>query len=450
VPTEPTEVLDESDSTTRPSTPAAVRARSRGDYGSDEYIEPGTFIEETYRIQRVIGVGAMGVVALARDVRLARDVAIKLVRPGLLQMSEARRRFLSEARAMARLRHPHVVHVYALGEFRERPYLVMEYVPGMSLDRFIAERGQGPLGIDEAVGIVDQICRGVSALHAANALHRDLKPSNVLIGPGFRVVVADLGLARAIAEVDGTAPGFSGTPSYMAPEVLLGITVTGELASRADVYSLGVIAYQLLTGHLPVEGSPKELARLVTDEISPPIPSHVNRLLPKAFDGPLLDALARHPENRTASADSFRRALAAASEAERSPAAPIRVLVADDDAEYRDLIAHVLARAFPGAVIECAPDGQTAVGSAEHDRPSLVVLDLDMPGLNGIEATAALRASSRTATVPIIVASAVGGPTDWALLSRLGADGFIGKPFEPGQLVSLARGVLSQARERKH
>jgi serine/threonine-protein kinase len=400
-------------------------------------LPPGTLIHGQYRVVRSLGAGGMGQVVLARDEALDRDVAIKVIRPELVASTKAREDFVTEARSMARLVHPNVVSVYAVGELEGSPYLVMEYVPGEALSTLLAKRN-GPLGIDEAAFVLDQICRGLAAMHAAGVVHRDLKPANVLIGPGFRVAIADLGIARLVGdgrEEDDSR--ISGTPSYMAPEIRLGSGTTPELAPRADLFSLGVMAYQLLTGELPYRRA------LVAGLTKPRAASRRRPTLPAKVDAVLESALELFPEQRAHSVDAFRRALLDALREHAAAAhAPDRILVVDDDPSYRDLTRFVLARAFPDATLECAPDGRTALEHARRAAPDLVVSDLDMPGMDGAALTAALRALPGGDAIPIVVCTAIAGPTDWRLLTRLGADGFLGKPYEPSQLVALARAVL--------
>jgi serine/threonine-protein kinase len=133
-----------------------------------------TYFGAQYRVERTLGAGGMGSVYLARDELLDRWVAIKVLLPEVAELPGARDRFRAEARAMARIRHPHVVGVHSFGEERGLPYLVMEHVPGEPLHRALAKRGVSRLRLDAAIALTDQICRGVSAIHAAGLVHRDL------------------------------------------------------------------------------------------------------------------------------------------------------------------------------------------------------------------------------------------------------------------------------------
>ena len=403
----------------------------------------GTRLAGTYEVIRSLGEGAMGVVLLGKDVHLERQVAIKLIHPEYLSTEDARHRFLLEARAMARVRHENVVEIYAFGDHAGAPYFVMEYVPGVTLEAWMHQRDT--LSIDEAIGVLEQICRGVSAIHLAGTIHRDLKLANVLMGPAFRVAVTDLGLSRIldkpITELSNT---ISGTPAYMAPEIIRGDRVPSFMHDRADVYSLGVMAFELLTGRLPFEtGDAVKMMEMHMHD-PPPLPSEFREDLPSAFDEVVRSALHKEPMHRTQSARAFREALLAARESARKRASGLRLLVADDDEDFAALVSETLEWAFPGAEIVSVRDGAAALAAVDNKPADLAVLDLDMPGLNGIELTAAFRASSHAEHMPILVVTATGGAPDWRLLSSLGADGFLVKPIDPMALVALARRTLEK------
>ncbi|MBN8614660.1 MAG: protein kinase [Deltaproteobacteria bacterium] len=396
--------------------------------------EAGARIGE-YRIVRLLGAGGMGSVYLARDEALDRDVAIKVIRSDAPVSLEILERFRAEARTMARVSHPHVVRIHALGEVDGAPYIVMEHVPGTNLAQLFADKGR-LFGVAQTLAILDQICRGTSAMHATGLVHGDLKPSNVLFGPGFRIVVSDLGLSRRI----GAPTTTWSTPCYGAPELFDSAGSQPELAPRIDVYSIGVMAYEFLTGQLPFASESERI--LAAYEARPPKrPSEVRPELGAGFDAPILAALSSYPSLRTATVDTFRRALEQVGVAASPTSPPLRILVADDDPAYCDIVRRTLARSFRGALIESAPDGASALASALHIRPDLIVTDIDMPLMNGVELVAELRSRPELADVPVIVLSAVGGPADWSLLERLGANAFVGKPFDAQQLCSVAHAI---------
>ncbi|MCL2450804.1 MAG: serine/threonine protein kinase, partial [Polyangiaceae bacterium] len=211
----------------------------------------GAVIDGVYRVIGPLGAGGMGVVILAHETTLDRLVAIKLVRSELCD-GAARGRFISEARAMARVSHSNVLQIHAYGEYAGSPYFVMELVDGPTLEDWLARNGSPP-PFDVAVSMLEGICDGISAIHAADTVHRDIKPSNILVGPDLRPRVADLGLA-VLCRADGPPPlEMAGTPAYMAPEAVFASATDPVLPTRADVYSLGCLAYELFTGRPPFQ-----------------------------------------------------------------------------------------------------------------------------------------------------------------------------------------------------
>ena len=405
----------------------------------------GTLIGECYRVVGTLGVGGMGVVLLARDERLDRQVAIKVVQGDMSLHPDFRERFLREARAMAGVRHENVVTVYAYGEHEGSPYFVMEYISGDTVDYWLRSRLGDGLPIDQALAILEQVCRGVEAIHRSGAIHGDIKPSNLLIGPAFRVAIADLGLSLPLSEMrdDGRLP-VAGTPAYMAPERGLG-QVRPELAQRVDIYSMGVLAFELLTGRLPFQAdNALKLLHIHRSEPVPP-PSSLRPEMPRAIDEVVLAALAKDPEQRVESAVKLREMLREAQQSATRPNDRVRVLLAEDDEDFRKLSTRWLQRAFPGGEIVAVGDGDTAMEELRGGPFSLAVLDLHMPGLNGIELTAAIRDVDHAHRLPILVVTGQGGAPDWQILSELGADGFLVKPVDSTALIMTARRMVEEA-----
>ncbi|MGD0528539.1 MAG: protein kinase, partial [Polyangiaceae bacterium] len=430
-----------------PSSPGAPR------YSGVEAIEApavGTVVDGVYTLRSILGRGAMGVVFLARDEILERDVAVKFVRPDLVRGASLRERFLTEARAMARVNHPNVVHVYALGQYESAPYLVMELVEGQSLERWAqGQRENGGLpDVDFALAMLEQACLGVQAIHDARTVHRDLKPGNILLDGRLRARVADLGLANLIRTGAGRRPGeIVGTPFYIAPEICLEHETPAELMARADVYSLGCMAYELLTGQVPFEAR-TVLATLVLHVTSAPVPpSHRRPELRDRFDEVILRALAKKPSDRTPTAEAFRRELIAARNDTREP---VRILVADDDDDFRSLLVELLNHEFPFAEIEAVRNGVEAIEAFDARHHSVAVVDLNMPTLGGLELTGLLRARDAAARVPIIVLTGDGGAHEWQRLWAVGADGFLVKPVNPSDVVTLVRRALGERSRSVH
>jgi serine/threonine-protein kinase len=381
----------------------------------------------------------MGVVVLAQDESLDRRVAIKFIHPELPD-SSLRERFTAEARAMARVSHPNVLQIYAFGEHEDAPYFAMEVIEGQTLEQWLLECGTPP-DLDVALSILDGICRGTAAIHAADTIHRDIKPSNILLDAKLEPHIADLGVSVICRHDRPSKPETVGTPHYMAPEVAFQRYVEPALRARADVYSLGCLAYELVTGQPPFDGEGQTGVMLHHAITSVPPPSSRRTDLPPALDAVILHALAKEPSERTPTAEAFRLQLSAARLGSREP---VRILVAEDHDDFREALVEYLGAEFPDAEIEAYADGESVLHAFDRRRPSAVILDLRMPGLDGMQLTALIRARDPEASIPIIILTASGGPEDWRRLSELGADRFLVKPVVLDDVVSVVRRSLRE------
>ncbi|WP_234412584.1 Stk1 family PASTA domain-containing Ser/Thr kinase [Nocardioides sediminis] len=262
----------------------------------------GRLLDGRYRVGGRIARGGMASVHEATDIRLDRTVAVKVMHPGLGDDDDFAQRFVREARAAARLNHPHVVAVYDQGDDDGTVFLAMEYVPGHTLRDVI--RKESPMSPLRALDLLEPVVSALAAAHRAGLIHRDVKPENVLIGDeahGGAIKVADFGLAKAVsADTQHTATGgvLIGTVSYLAPELV----VDGRADARADVYAAGVVLYELLTGRKPHEGeSPIQVAyRHVHEDV--PAPSALQPGLPAYVDALVARATSRDRTQRPADA----------------------------------------------------------------------------------------------------------------------------------------------------
>ncbi|MEV4798810.1 Stk1 family PASTA domain-containing Ser/Thr kinase [Nonomuraea sp. NPDC049421] len=269
----------------------------------------GRLLDGRYRIEGRIARGGMATVYLALDVRLDRTVALKVMHRSLAEDPAFVRRFIGEAKSVASLSHPNVVHVFDQGTDNDVVYLSMEYVPGRTLRDILRERGRLPAR--EALEILIPVLAALGAAHQAGMVHRDVKPENVLMTDDGRVKVVDFGLARAIEATNQTRTGvLIGTIGYMAPEQVM----TGAADVRSDVYAAGIMLFELVTGQQPYDGeTPMSVAyRHVHDTV--PAPSSVYPDVPPLIDTLVASATAREPHDRPADATAM---LVAAVEAHR-------------------------------------------------------------------------------------------------------------------------------------
>jgi serine/threonine-protein kinase len=272
----------------------------------------------SYRLGDLLGRGGMGEVYRATHRMLARPAAIKLIRSEVPDAQVATVRFRREAEAAARLRSPHTVALYDFGVTEEgRLYLVMELLEGVTLDMLV--RQHGPLPPSRVIHVLRQVCDSLEEAHAAGLVHRDIKPANIHLGQVGReydfVKVLDFGLVKSVTgpsveESHASAVGVTpGTPAYMAPEIASGAEVDG----RADLYSLGCVAYYLLTGTLVFEGE-TAIQTILQHLQQPPVPPSVRTAggIPPGLEAVVLACLAKRPGDRPATAADVRRALDAA------------------------------------------------------------------------------------------------------------------------------------------
>ena len=269
-------------------------------------LEPGTLLAGRYELLDKLGEGGMGVVYRAKQINLGREVALKLLPPGE-DGGDALRRFEREAKVAAALKHPNVVEIYDVGEHEGVVFLAMELLRGAPLRALVGDAGE-PLGLAATLEIACSLSEALIAAHAIGLVHRDLKPENVFVeqiaGRTTRVVVVDFGLAFITDSEDlgrKTQAGLViGTPDYLSPEQAMG----GEIGPPSDLYSLGIMLYELLTGRVPFAGNQ---LNVLTQHlyVNPPAPSRRIASLPRELDELVLALLRKRPEERPAASEVF-------------------------------------------------------------------------------------------------------------------------------------------------
>jgi hypothetical protein len=291
--------IDDSDSWSDGATPSRELSSELYDFLAPPQAQDELGRMGGYRVLKVLGVGGMGVVFQAEDLKLHRLVALKAMLPALAASRSNHERFLREARAAAAIEHDHIVPIFQVDEDRGVPFIAMPFLRGESLEKRLSRLGILPL--QEAVRIARQTAEGLAAAHACNLIHRDIKPANLwLEGEKGRVKILDFGLARsARGESMLTQQGaILGTPAFMAPEQ----ANARKVDCRCDLFSLGCVLYRTVTGELPFKGADTVSTLIAVSTVQPKPPHHLNRDVPLSLSRFIMQLLAKDPSDRPASA----------------------------------------------------------------------------------------------------------------------------------------------------
>lgn len=385
-------------------------------------LEPGTLIAERFRIDERLGAGGYGTVYRATQLSIDRPVALKILHSDLAHREEVAARFEREARLASRVRHPNAVSVIDFGSDGDRLYLAMEYVEGPSLRRVL--KRDGPMPWREVLVLADRICAALGAAHALGLVHRDLKPANILlttIEGARQPVVIDFGLAKVFEGDEHetlTRPDtMIGTPAYMSPESVMGAPID----DRSDLYSLGVVLYEALSGAVPLKGrSPIETATMHIRESPPPLIERVAEPAPAALLALVHELLAKEAAHRPSSAEAVRARLAEITEDTDATIAvsvdPERAGRGDDEDERPPTMMAARPVSVPAtpapsqATTEPLPGASADAPAAASAPPRAVV-----PRSSGMDRTVlALLGAAAVLVVAIIAVVATGGRGDLA------------------------------------
>ncbi|GAB4200893.1 MAG: hypothetical protein OHK0022_22400 [Roseiflexaceae bacterium] len=280
-----------------------------------------------YRVRDLLGSGGMARVYRGYDPSLDREVAIKVISVEG-QPPDFVDRFRREARVVAKLNHPHIVHVYHYGEQDDVVYMVQQLLPGPTLDMRLREGGRRRVPADQVQSVISQVADALDFAHAQGVIHRDVKPGNMLYDGQGQIVLTDFGIARSLSDVRTTATGpgvVMGTPAYVAPEQAIS---SASLTPACDVYSLGVVLFQMLTGRLPFDADTPMGVVLKHLYDDPPAPSSLRTDLAPSVDAVVLRALRKEPEARYPSAGALAEALREAWPARAAKSTPAKAVVA--------------------------------------------------------------------------------------------------------------------------
>lgn len=394
-----------------------------------------------YRITAHLGEGSTATVYQAVDTRLDRQVALKILLPHV--RSSTRVRFFQEARAVAQLNHPNIMGIYDMVEDHEQPFLVVEYVEGAPLSDYI------PSPPEQVVNLGAQIALALAYAHDREIIHRDIKPANIQVTPAMQVKIMDLGLALPREATRVTAAGMIiGTPAYLSPEQAQGL----KLDYRTDIYSLGIVLYEMATGQLPFDAD--EIAALLLQQVRQPAapPRLLVPDLPVSLEQVILKALEKAPQRRFQSARVMAEALQDSLHAPIAPDAPtiakrpegfltqevkskaLRLILADDHRVLRQALVSALEARPEFVVVAEASNGDEALRQTVDLQPDVLVLDLNMPGRGGLDVLPAIRIQAPDVKVLVLTGREESGYIVRAL--RAGANGYILKSSDESELVS--------------
>lgn len=320
----------------------------------------GTVLGNRYELLEKVGVGGMAVVYKATDRLLNRHVAVKLLRSEFQGNEEFIRRFNIESQAAASLSHPNIVSIYDVGQSEDRHYIVMEFIEGKTLKQYIAEK-KGTINWKEACDIAMQICSALEHAHSKHIIHRDIKPQNIMINTENVIKVTDFGIARAASGGTLTMEAM-GSAHYLSPEQARG----GYTDQRSDIYSFGVLMYELFTGRLPFDGETTVAVAMQHMQVEPVRPSKIKEDLPKSIESIILKAMSKEQRLRYESAGLM---LADIKKAYLDPDSAVEALDLDEDEKFgTKKITPIVSITMPGDQSAEAGSSKNVVRRTEEDR----------------------------------------------------------------------------------
>jgi len=397
--------------------------------GENRIFATGELLDGVYEIMQLLGRGGMGEVFEAHDHLLNRRVAIKAAWPNPLTPP-----LRNEARALAAFQHPSLVSVHTLGEHRGIDYLVMERVYGVSLTQHAATRWESGEQFTpaEVVQILLPASEGMSVVHRAGLVHRDIKPDNIMLTPVHRVVLMDFGLVLPEFDVNGQQR-VAGSPPYMAPEALLNTAATGS-GHLVDIFGLGVVAYELLTAKRPFAGATIREVIAAHERGQPEPLAKLRPDCPLDLCQVVHEMLNPNAQVRLQSAEAVAwqlRAIRDERPRSGSPAVTNKkgpsVLIVDDDVDLAKILTFYVRQIVGPSDIRVAHDGEEALIEVQKEEPDVMLLDLHMPRMNGVELCMQLKGEGLAQSCSIISVSAGAQEHDVQLLHQLGIHHFVEK-----------------------
>jgi len=439
------------------STPRADSSLTPPESIAPSPLQVGMLVDGRYQIEAVLGEGTMGRVYRGRERLLERPVALKTIAPDWAGDPIFVRSFLEEARSMARIRHPNVVQLYTVGEVGQAYYLAMEFIRGSSLETILQNhvaRGER-LNVHNVLALLTDIIQGAGAIHDAGLLHCDLKPANVVVEEVTgRPVIIDFGLATRVGP--GGRSHSAGSPAYMSPERAIG----GSPTPQSDIYALGVTTYELLVGCLPYPARTRVDMEDMHRELPVPKLSDLFEEL-RPFDAVVERAMHKDPSHRFTSCAEMAAALDEARAHWGGHQQPesldgqlfsvdpneVRVLIVDDDPHFRRAAMRAASLAVSDRTIRVLPasTGEQALAVASHRMPALILLDYQLPELDGVATLSAVRSLPRGHQVRVAVISGAMEEVRWRF-EALGVTDFLNKPVGMEDLIDVVQRNVGSGR----
>jgi len=390
----------------------------------------GRLIDQRYRVTRRLARGGMATVYVAQDERLERPVALKVMHPHLAESDAFVERFHREARAAARIVHPGVVSVFDQGVVSGQGFLVMELIDGTNLRALL--NAQGAFTIPQALRYTTDILEALRAAHRMGVIHRDIKPENILVPTDGPAKVADFGLARAVSEGSTSATGnMLGTVAYIAPEIAL----TTEANARSDLYSVGIMLYEMLTGAVPwADESPLQIAsHHVSDDV--PSPSATLPWIPREIDDLVAALTARNPANRCADASDALDLVARATASIPSDIANRRAEVAHEDSRSGSETTALNTEVMPTQLTQAMPAPAVTTATALPTATAVTTVHASTPTETPSAGELPAKMSTRAILLAVIaflliVAASFGGSWWW---TEYGPGSYLTMPTTTGR-----------------
>lgn len=405
--------------------------------GKDQPVipRPGLNLLDRFVLIEEVAKGGMGIVYKARDIELDETVALKILKDEYVTDEEMLARFKREIKIARRIRHANACSIYDLWISESIIFISMEFIEGKELTTYLEPK---PLAADWVLQIISQILPALQSAHEVNIIHRDLKPSNIMITPEEKAVIMDFGIARYVGKSDLTShDDILGTPNYMAPEQFKG----QDIDQRCDIYSTGVILYEMITGSLPFFGeSPLDVAlKHIQEEPIPP--REINPEMSEVLNNIIMKCMEKNPDNRY---QTIAELMIAIDELQgvQTRKKEKKILIVDDEPAIISLLERFMK--LKGLRTVSASNGGDAIQVATSELPDIILLDIMMPSMDGYHTIEIMRENKKLRDIPVIIMTSIHDKQYEAYAKKAGAKAFFLKPLDLEQVYQKIHAILNE------